>query len=82
MGKYDEEIDGKKSKNTFVIGEENSDEVRRAKIREKMMRADKILESVGSSSLQVASDFYTEEEMVKFKKPKKKVVILLKLHIL
>lgn len=73
LGKYDEEIDGKRPKKSFVIGEDVSDEARRAKIREKMARSDKILDSVQASSatLKLATDFYTEEEMVQFKKPKK-----------
>lgn len=83
LGKYDEEIDGQRPKNSFVIGEQASEEAKRAKIREKMLRADKILESVESSSstLKLASDFYTEEEMVKFKKPKKKVRYIVVLRL-
>lgn len=73
LSKYDEEIDGSKPKNTFVIGEDNSEEAKRAKIRQKLLRADKILESADASSFKIASDFYTSEEMTQFKKPKKKV---------
>lgn len=70
LGKYDEEIGGQKAKGTFVIGEDTSEEARRARIREKMIRANKVLESIESSSLQIASDFYTPDEMTQFKKPK------------
>ncbi|ODM89593.1 U4/U6.U5 tri-snRNP-associated protein 1 [Orchesella cincta] len=74
LGKYDEEIGGQQSKGSFVIGEDTSEEARRAKIREKMLRSDKILESAESTSLRIASDFFTPDEMVKFKKPGKKKV--------
>ncbi|XP_035703154.1 U4/U6.U5 tri-snRNP-associated protein 1 isoform X2 [Folsomia candida] len=72
LGKYDEEIGGPE-RQSFVIGQNISEEARKAQIREKMKRADKILESVDSVSLKVMSDFYSPEEMVSFKKPKKKV---------
>lgn len=72
LEKYDEEISGP-DKQSFVIGQNLSEEARKAQIREKMKRADKILESVEGTSLKIASDFYTEDEMVAFKKPKKKV---------
>jgi len=72
LGKYDEEISGP-SQDTFVIGENISEETRRARIREKMIRSDRILESAEGTSLRLASDFYTPDEMVSFKKPKKKV---------
>ena len=38
-----------------------------------MTRADKILESLEGTNLKLASDFYSPDEMVAFKKPKKKV---------
>lgn len=44
-------------------------------VKEKLM-AGKRLESLGTLSLNLASDYYTEQEMkVKFKKPKKKVCL-------
>jgi U4/U6.U5 tri-snRNP-associated protein 1 len=74
LDKYDEEISGP-AHQSFVIGQNISEEARKAQIRNKMIRADKILESVESASLKIASDFYTEDEMVSFKKPKKKVCL-------
>ncbi len=72
LEKYDEEISGPE-RQSFVIGQNISEEARKAQIRAKMQRTDKILESVDSVSLRVMSDFYSPEEMVAFKKPKKKV---------
>ena len=76
LDKYDEEIDGEKKK-SFVIGsqgtfsEEQERERARAKIREKL--AAHTVESLETTSqMKIASDYFTEEEVVKFKKPKKK----------
>lgn len=73
LDKYDEEIDGEK-KQSFTIGDSgvfNQDqqrEINRAKIRQKLAN----VETLHTPQLKVASDYYTEEEVVKFKKPKKK----------
>jgi hypothetical protein len=40
-------------------------------VREKLQR--KKLESLDTPGLQLAAEYYTPEEMVQFKKPKKKV---------
>ncbi len=75
LDKYDEEIDGE-AKQSFEIGrsgvysEEKEKEIARAKIREKL--AAKHVETLEMPQLRVASDYFTEEEVVKFKKPKKK----------
>lgn len=37
------------------------------------LQLQKRVESLDLPALQVASDYYTEQEMIKFKKPKKKV---------
>jgi U4/U6.U5 tri-snRNP-associated protein 1 len=71
LEKYDEEIGGVKG-DGFVIGEEMTEEMKRVRIREKMQRADKTLESAEGTNLRLASDFYTQDEMVAFRKPKKK----------
>ena len=77
LDQYDEEIDGEKMK-SFVIGsqgqfsEEQEKEMQRAKIRAKLMLKKTNVESLETPQLKVASDYYTEEEVVKFKKPKKK----------
>ena len=75
LDKYDEELDGEKKK-SFVIGaqgtfnEDEERELNRARIRQKL--AKKNVESLEMPQLKQASDYYTEEEVVKFKKPKKK----------
>ena len=75
LDKYDEELDGEKKK-SFVIGHQgtfNEDEERelnRARIRSKL--AKKNVETLEMPQLRQASDYFTEEEVVKFKKPKKK----------
>ena len=75
LDKYDEELEGQKKK-AFTIGnqgtysEEQEREMARAKIREKL--ANKSVESLVLPEMRVASDYFTEEEVVKFKKPKKK----------
>jgi len=64
------------AKKSFVISsqgtfsEEEQRERARAKIREKL--ASHTVESLETAQMKVASDYYTEEEVVKFKKPKKK----------
>ncbi|XP_046388910.1 U4/U6.U5 tri-snRNP-associated protein 1 isoform X2 [Ischnura elegans] len=73
LSKYDEEIDGE-AKKSFELGVDDSEEYQRtemSRIREKLQK--KTLESLNLPSLKLASEYYTEEEMEKFKKPKKKV---------
>lgn len=74
LNKYDDEIEGGKKK-SFTIGE-NIDEERahqRKLLEIKTKLAGKRLESLNVETLKLASDTYTETEMEKFKKPKKKV---------
>lgn len=74
LGKYDEELEGGKKK-TFTLGE--SKELIQAQQRKaleiKASLQKKTLESLNETSLKLASDHYTEEEMITFKKPKKKI---------
>lgn len=73
LSQYDEEIDGEK-RESFRIGVDNAIEIKQAairSIREKL--STKRLESLTLPELSIASDFYNEQEMAKFKKPKKKV---------
>jgi U4/U6.U5 tri-snRNP-associated protein 1 len=74
LSKYDEEIQGEKV-SSFTLGEEMSEVAQRKKlqaVREKLQG--KTLVSLDVPVPQLASEYYTEEEMsVKFKKPKKKV---------
>lgn len=70
--KYDEEIEGEKREN-FKIGHDNAVERKQAiveSVRQKL--ANKRLESL-SNQLTLASEYYNEEELAKFKKPKKKM---------
>lgn len=70
LTKYDEEIVGEK-KSSFVLG---MDESRKKEIVRKKLHENKRIESCCLPNLQIASDYYTEEEInLKFKKPKKKV---------
>ncbi|CAB3375524.1 Hypothetical predicted protein [Cloeon dipterum] len=72
LGKYDEEIDGEK-RQSFVIGTE-SDELERREYERKIIQAKlqkKTLETLATPGLVLASEYYTKEEMFKFKKPKK-----------
>ncbi|XP_014216516.1 U4/U6.U5 tri-snRNP-associated protein 1 [Copidosoma floridanum] len=73
LEKYDEEIDGEK-RDSFAIG---SVDLKAMKAREaeivKNRLANKRLESLEFTNLKMATDYYNEEEMVKFKKPKKKI---------
>lgn len=73
LSKYDEEIDGEK-KDSFKIGYDNAVEKRQATIASvKAKLAKKKLESIAEKQLILASEYYNEEEMAKFKKPKKKI---------
>lgn len=73
LKKYDEEIRGAEKK-SFVIGQNvraELDEKQRA-LEIKCKLENKRLESLTEQLIRPASEYYTEEEMVKFKKPKKK----------
>nr|CAI5865071.1 unnamed protein product [Callosobruchus analis] len=73
LSKYDEEIDGKK-RESFKIGYDNAvlrKKIATESIKEKL--AKKKLESIGEKQLTIASEYYNEEELATFKKPKKKV---------
>lgn len=73
LAKYDEEIDGEKI-DSFKIGYDNVTERRQAAIESvKAKLAKKKIESIAEKQLIIASDYYNEEELAKFKKPKKKI---------
>lgn len=74
LTKYDEEIDGLK-KSEFKIGETFEDELYRKRrlLEIKTKLAGKRLERLDEPMIHLASDTYTEAEMAKFKKPKKKI---------
>ncbi|KAK5645554.1 hypothetical protein RI129_006854 [Pyrocoelia pectoralis] len=73
LDKYDEEIEGEK-RDSFQIGYDNALERKQMmlqQIRNKL--SNKIVDNLNTTSLTIASDYYNEEELSKFKKPKKKV---------
>ncbi|XP_012286069.1 U4/U6.U5 tri-snRNP-associated protein 1 [Orussus abietinus] len=73
LEKYDEEIDGEK-KESFALGIDNLKEwkQRQAEIVKQRL-ANKKLETLKLPELKLASEYYNDEELAKFKKPKKKV---------
>jgi U4/U6.U5 tri-snRNP-associated protein 1 len=74
LSKYDDVIEGDK-RNTFTIGESREliQEQQRKALEVKAKLQGKTLESLNVAPLKIASDHFTEEELTKFKKPKKKV---------
>nr|XP_012217776.1 PREDICTED: U4/U6.U5 tri-snRNP-associated protein 1 [Linepithema humile] len=73
LGKYDEEIEGEKRDN-FVLGVNNPVELKRRQVETVKQRlANKKLESLQIAEPKLASEYYNEEELAKFKKPKKKI---------
>lgn len=74
LEKYDEEIEGEK-KDNFVLGANNAVELKMRQVETVKQRlANKRLESLQIAEPKLASEYYNEEEIAKFKKPKKKVV--------
>lgn len=72
LEKYDEEIDGEK-KDNFVLGANNIEFKRRQMETVKQRLANKKIETLQMAEPKLASEYYNEEELAKFKKPKKKV---------
>lgn len=73
LSKYDEEIDGEKA-TSFVLGKGGvaRSESERARVRQKLQQQQGTV-SLDLPVPKLASEYYTDEEMVKFKKPGKKV---------
>lgn len=75
LEKYDEEIGGTK-KDTFTLGINNIKDMKQNKLDYVKQRlANKRLESLQLTEPKLASEYYNEEELAKFKKPKKKVIL-------
>lgn len=72
LEKYDEEIDGEKRDN-FILGANNVEFKRRQMETVKQRLANKKIETLQMAEPKLASEYYNEEELAKFKKPKKKV---------
>ncbi|XP_076160776.1 U4/U6.U5 tri-snRNP-associated protein 1 isoform X1 [Ptiloglossa arizonensis] len=72
LEKYDEEIEGEK-KDNFVLGI-NMKDVKQSKLDHVKQRlANKRLESLQLAEPKLASEYFNEEELATFKKPKKKI---------
>lgn len=73
LSKYDSEIDGDK-RDSFRIGVDDALQRKQAavvqSVKEKL--AKKKLETIAEKNLILASEYYNEEELAQFKKPKKK----------
>lgn len=81
LEKYDEEIDGEK-KDNFVLGTNSSMELKRRQVETVKQRlANKKLETLQMAEPKLASEYYNEEELAKFKKPKKKVKNFFLMHV-
>ncbi|XP_076755074.1 U4/U6.U5 tri-snRNP-associated protein 1 [Xylocopa sonorina] len=73
LNKYDEEIEGEK-KDNFVLGTNNFKEIKQSKLDYVKQRlANKRIESLQLAEPKLASEYYNDEELAKFKKPKKKI---------
>ncbi|VDM96675.1 unnamed protein product [Thelazia callipaeda] len=75
LSKYDEDLEGE-TKKTFRLGKDGnvdaSKEAEELKMRRKLFMANKQLESLEPTKYTVASEFYTQEEMLAFRRPKSK----------
>lgn len=73
LEKYDEEIEGQQ-KQSFILGVDSAKEVqqRRSEIVKQRL-ANKRLETLKLADPKLASEYYNDEELAKFKKPKKKI---------
>uniref|UniRef100_A0A0N5AQA4 U4/U6.U5 tri-snRNP-associated protein 1 n=1 Tax=Syphacia muris TaxID=451379 RepID=A0A0N5AQA4_9BILA len=75
LAKYDEEIEGEK-KEGFRLDETGGVDLEKERqemeVKKNLMLANKMLVSLESPKYKLATDFYTQEEMIAFRKPKKK----------
>ncbi|VDN56019.1 unnamed protein product [Dracunculus medinensis] len=75
LSKYDEELNGEERK-TFRLDEMGEVDIEKERqemeIRRRLFMANKKLESLDSYQYKVASEFYSQEEMLSFRKPKRK----------
>ncbi|XP_076654071.1 U4/U6.U5 tri-snRNP-associated protein 1 [Halictus rubicundus] len=72
LEKYDEEIEGEK-KDHFVLGMKHKDSKAKLDYVKQRLATNKQLESLLIAEPKLASEYYNDEELAKFKKPKKKV---------
>ncbi|KAL3067946.1 hypothetical protein niasHT_037936 [Heterodera trifolii] len=76
LSKYDEGIDGEKERDTFRLDESGQydldAETAELETRRRLMMLNKKFESLESTKYTLANEFHTEEEMIAFRRPKKK----------
>ncbi|VDK20043.1 unnamed protein product, partial [Anisakis simplex] len=75
LSKYDEELEGEE-RQMFRLDESGEVDLEKERqemlIRKNLMMANKRLESIENQKYRVASEFYTAEEMISFRRPSKK----------
>uniref|UniRef100_A0A914YLS1 U4/U6.U5 tri-snRNP-associated protein 1 n=1 Tax=Panagrolaimus superbus TaxID=310955 RepID=A0A914YLS1_9BILA len=76
LSKYDEGIDGPQNREAFKLNEHGGFDVNREaeELQQKrnLFMANRKLQTLDTPKYKVASEFFTEEEMISFRKPKKK----------
>ncbi|KHN88507.1 U4/U6.U5 tri-snRNP-associated protein 1 [Toxocara canis] len=75
LSKYDEELEGEE-RQMFRLDESGEVDIEKERqemeVRKNLFMANKKLESLETQKYKVASEFYTEEEMISFRRPKSK----------
>lgn len=75
LAKYDEGLDGPETKETFKLDSEGGynleKETHEQEMKRKLFMENKKLISLEAPKFQIAREYYTEEEMIAFRKPKK-----------
>ncbi|KAI3414210.1 hypothetical protein GPALN_011667 [Globodera pallida] len=76
LAKYDESMDGEKERETFRLDESGQydldKEAQELETRRRLMMLNKKFETLDSTKYTLATEFHTEEEMIAFRRPKKK----------
>lgn len=72
LSKYDEELEGPK-KESFKLGVTATDRANELEMIRMKLKQEQGRISLEGPKPQLATEYYTEEEMIKFKKPKKKI---------
>ncbi|KAE9546106.1 hypothetical protein FO519_010682, partial [Halicephalobus sp. NKZ332] len=76
LAKYDEGIDGPDARETFRLDDKGgvnlAAEEEEQRVKRNLFMANKKLQSLETPKYKIAAEFYTEEEMISFRKPKKK----------
>jgi len=76
LAKYDEGVDGPETRETFKLDQKGgvnlADEEEEQRVKRNLFMANRKLQSLETPKYKIAAEFYTEEEMISFRKPKKK----------